>query len=102
MNESDVTAVLTEVAAQLTERGIGKSDSAAVLEWKGGTADAVAELRSAGLVDLEAARRIRGLKPETTGGPKRRGPKPGTVNGRAPASSSVGAAVPVAKSWGEN
>lgn len=80
MNEPDVIAVLTEVRNNLTERGIRKSDDAAVLEHKGGAPEAVTRLREAAMVDLEAARRIRELEPPVRRQGKR-GPKPGTSTG---------------------
>jgi hypothetical protein len=80
MNEPDVIAVLAEVRNNLTERGIRKSDDAAVLEQKGGAPEAVTRLRDAAMVDLEAARRIRELEPPVRRQGKR-GPKPGTSNG---------------------
>lgn len=82
MNEPDVVAVLTEVRNNLTERGIRKSDDAAVLEHKGGAPEAVTHLRDAAMVDLEAARRIRELEPPVRRQGKR-GPKPGVVNENA-------------------
>lgn len=96
MIESDVTAVLTEVATQLTERGIRKSDEAAVREQKGGAADT---LVMSARVDLEAARRIRDLAKikapavQRRGGPRKQKDTTTPLYGTgSPTSSGIGAA----------
>lgn len=102
MNEQDVIEVLSEESARLTLRAVEKSDQAAVLEQRGGVAEAVIGLRDAAMVDLEAARRIRGLEPPVRRQGKR-GPKPGAANGASHAPSPINAvpALPVVTNkWG--
>lgn len=97
MDENDVLAVLTEAATQLTERGNKTFDDATVLEQRGGQADA---LVTRARVDLEAARRIRGLA-VTSGIGRGRGPrKPAAVSGNGKAAPA--APVGVTRTWPGN